>query len=103
MSLPGDARMPRALAMPHASLPGDVRMPRALAMPHASRSGDARMPHALAMPDYTSPRLAEEIEIVRVFEREMVLSFKRQIVGSHDKAEILVQAFALQKKVVLQH
>ncbi|KAK7373423.1 hypothetical protein VNO80_06830 [Phaseolus coccineus] len=57
-SRPGDARMPRALAMPaclapwrcpHASRPGDVHMPRALAMPaclapwqcpHASRPGD---------------------------------------------------------------
>ncbi|KAK7353065.1 hypothetical protein VNO80_18499 [Phaseolus coccineus] len=77
MSSPGDARMPRAPAMPaclaprrcpHASRPGDARMPRAPAMPaclaprrcpHASRPGDDRMPRAPAMPDDTSPRLPE--------------------------------------------
>ncbi|KAK7353767.1 hypothetical protein VNO80_19219 [Phaseolus coccineus] len=80
LSRPGDAPMPRALAMsaclscpddarmplapwrcPHASRPGDVRMSLApWRCPHASRPGDvrilsrpgdARMPRALAMSD----------------------------------------------------
>ncbi|KAK7368168.1 hypothetical protein VNO80_10191 [Phaseolus coccineus] len=54
LSRPGDAPMPRALAMSAClSRPGDARMPLApWRRPHASRPGDLKLPHIDALAQF---------------------------------------------------